>query len=75
MTSDRTPEPWQIHGERLVYDNPWVRLALVDVEPPGGERFEHHVVRLSHVAIAAVIDSQRQVLMMWRYRFVPERFG
>lgn len=69
------PEPWQIHGERLVYDNKWVRLALVDVEPPGGERFEHHVVRLSRVAITALIDSRNRVLMMWRYRFVPQRFG
>jgi 8-oxo-dGTP pyrophosphatase MutT (NUDIX family) len=75
VSSDRTPEPWQIHGERLVYDNPWVRLALVDVEPPGGKRFEHHVVRLSHVAITAIIDAQDRVLMMWRYRFVPGRFG
>src|SRR6201999_3295585 len=52
------PEPWQLHGERLVYDNQWVRLALVDVEPPGGERFEHHVVRLFHVAITVLIDSR-----------------
>lgn len=75
MSTDPAPEPWQIHGERLVYDNPWVQLALVDVEPPGGERFEHHVVRLSRVAIAAIIDEQDRVLMMWRYRFVPRRFG
>ncbi|MEV0191870.1 GntR family transcriptional regulator [Kitasatospora purpeofusca] len=68
-------EPWRIHGERLVYDNQWVKLALVDVEPPGVERFEHHVVRLQHVAITAVVDDQDRVLMLWRYRFVPGRFG
>ncbi|MBT2387248.1 NUDIX domain-containing protein [Streptomyces sp. ISL-11] len=68
-------EPWQIHGERTVYDNPWVKLALVDVEPPGVERFEHHVVRLQHVAIAAVLDDQDRVLMLWRYRFVPDKWG
>lgn len=68
-------EPWRVHGERLVYDNRWVRLALVDVEPPGSERFEHHVVRLFRVAIAAVIDDSDRVLMLWRYRFVPGRFG
>ncbi|MCU7822637.1 GntR family transcriptional regulator [Kitasatospora sp. DSM 101779] len=68
-------EPWRIHGERLVYDNEWVKLALVDVEPPGVERFEHHVVRLQHVAITAVVDDQDRVLMLWRYRFVPGRFG
>ncbi|MFD0145399.1 MULTISPECIES: NUDIX domain-containing protein [unclassified Streptomyces] len=68
-------EPWQIHGERTLYDNRWVKLELVDVEPPGVERFEHHVVRLQHVAIAAVIDDQDRVLMLWRYRFVPQTFG
>jgi 8-oxo-dGTP pyrophosphatase MutT (NUDIX family) len=68
-------EPWRTHGERTVYDNPWVTLSLVDVEPPGVERFEHHVVRLHHVAVAAVIDDRDRVLMLWRYRFVPGTFG
>ncbi|WP_371527198.1 NUDIX domain-containing protein [Streptomyces sp. NBC_01283] len=68
-------EPWQIHGERRIYDNRWVKLDLVDVEPPGVERFEHHVVRLHHVAITAVIDDQDRVLMLWRYRFVPGKWG
>ncbi|MFI9269804.1 GntR family transcriptional regulator [Kitasatospora sp. NPDC052896] len=71
----RELEPWRIHGERTVYDNQWVKLTLVDVEPPGVERFEHHVVRLQHVAITAVVDEQDRVLMLWRYRFVPGRFG
>ncbi|MGW2467750.1 NUDIX domain-containing protein [Streptomyces bauhiniae] len=73
-----TPEglkPWTIHGERDLYDNQWVKLQLWDVEPPGVERFEHHVVKLQHVAITAVVDDQDRVLMMWRYRFVPGRFG
>ncbi|MGW1564598.1 NUDIX domain-containing protein [Streptomyces sp. NPDC002144] len=68
-------EPWQIYGERPVYNNPWVRLDLVDVEPPGVKRFEHHVVRLQHVAITAVLDDQDRVLMLWRYRFVPDQWG
>ncbi|GGX00651.1 NUDIX domain-containing protein [Streptomyces noursei] len=68
-------EPWQIHGERAIYDNRWVKLALVDVEPPGVERFEHHVVRLHHVAISAVLDDHDRVLMLWRYRFVADKWG
>lgn len=69
------PEPWRIHGERTIYDNRWVKLDVWDVEPPGVERFEHHVVKLHHVAIVAVLDDQDRVLMMWRYRFVPQQFG
>ncbi|MGA5444443.1 NUDIX domain-containing protein [Streptomyces griseoincarnatus] len=75
MTAPDGLEPWRIHGERDLYANRWVKLQLWDVEPPGMERFEHHVVKLQHVAITAVVDDQDRVLMMWRYRFVPQRFG
>jgi hypothetical protein len=29
----------KVYGERTVYDNPWVRLVLMDTEPPDGQRF------------------------------------
>jgi 8-oxo-dGTP pyrophosphatase MutT (NUDIX family) len=61
---------WQVHGERSLYDNEWVRLSLVDVELPDGQRFEHHIVTLKPAAMAAVLDDTGQrVLMMWRHRF------
>jgi hypothetical protein len=67
---------WRVFGERTLYDNPWVRLVKVDVQPPHGERFEHHVVRLQRVAIAAVIDDYAdRVLMLWRHRFVTDEWG
>lgn len=68
-------QPWTIHGERNIYDNKWVSLDLWDIEPPGMKRFEHHVVKLHHVAITAVLDEQDRVLMLWRYRFVPQQWG
>lgn len=66
---------WQVFGERMLYDNPWVRLVKVDVQPPNGERFEHHVVRLQRIALAAVVDAEDRVLMMWRHRFVTDDWG
>ena len=65
----------KVFGERVVYDNPWVRLTLVDIEPPDGRRFEHHVVRLQRVAIAAVLSDADEVLMLWRHRFVDDSWG
>jgi 8-oxo-dGTP pyrophosphatase MutT (NUDIX family) len=65
----------RVFGERVVYDNPWVRLTLVDIEPPDGHRFEHHVVRLHRVAIAAVLNDADEVLMLWRHRFVGDLWG
>jgi 8-oxo-dGTP pyrophosphatase MutT (NUDIX family) len=66
---------WSVHGERPVYDNRWVRLALVDVEPPNGQRFEHHVIRLGRMAIALVVDDDDRVLTLWRYRFAIDEWG
>lgn len=66
---------WRQHGERVVYDNPWVRLTMVDVTPPNGQRFEHHVVRLQRVAMAVVVDEQDRVLLLWRHRFVTDSWG
>lgn len=75
MNSDSDASRWNIYGERTLYDNPWVRLVQVDVEPPNGKRFWHHVVRLQTVALAVVMDDQDRVLMMYRHRFVPDAFG
>ncbi|KIZ19275.1 MULTISPECIES: NUDIX domain-containing protein [Streptomyces] len=66
---------WKTYGERQIYTNPWVNLCLVDVEQPDGRRWEHHVVRLRHLAVAAVVNDQREVLMMWRHRFITDSWA
>ena len=67
---------WTVHGERTVYDSPWLRVGLVDVEVPGGARFEHHVVRMPGPAAGAVVhDRDRGVLMLWRHRFITDSWG
>ncbi|MGP4001458.1 NUDIX hydrolase [Streptomyces sp. 8N706] len=66
---------WKTHGERQIYTNPWVNLCLVDVQQPDGRRWEHHVVRLRHLAVAAVVNDQREILMMWRHRFITDAWA
>jgi 8-oxo-dGTP pyrophosphatase MutT (NUDIX family) len=67
---------WIVHGERLIYDSPWVRLALTDIEIPGGARFDHHVVRMPAAAAGAVVhDPERGVLLLWRHRFTTDTWG
>lgn len=65
----------KVYGERSLYESKWVRLNLVDIEPPDGRRFEHHVVRLQTCAFAAVLDDDDRVLMLWRYRFATDEWG
>jgi 8-oxo-dGDP phosphatase len=70
------PMRWTIHGERALYDSEWLRLALVDIEVPGGERFDHHVVRYPQPAAGTVVrDPGRGVLLIWRHRFITDTWG
>lgn len=67
---------WHVHGERLIYESPWVNLALTDIEIPGGERFEHHVIRMPAEAAGTVVDDPaRGVLLLWRHRFTTDTWG
>ena len=67
---------WIVHGERVIYDSPWVRLALTDIEIPGGERFDHHVIRMPAAAAGTVVhDPERGVLLLWRHRFTTDTWG
>jgi len=73
--ADEQRGAWRTFGERLVYDNPWVKLGLADVQAPNGERWEYHVVHLHRIAIALIVDDEDRALMMWRYRFPTDQWG
>ncbi|MEP7053667.1 MAG: NUDIX hydrolase [Actinomycetota bacterium] len=67
---------WTVHGERSVYESDWVNLSLADIEIPGGERFEHHVVRAPRKAAGVVVHNpDRGVLLLWRHRFITDSWG
>ncbi|WP_435070633.1 NUDIX hydrolase [Amycolatopsis thermoflava] len=75
--SERNQEDrWLVHGERSVYESPWVRVGLADISQPSGERFEHHTVWFPPVAMAIVFDdSGDNILMAWRHRFAPNMWS
>ena len=64
-----------MHGERVLYDSPWVGLSLVDVEVPDGPRFDHHVVRLPRPAVGVVVAVDDAVLLLHRHRFITGTWG
>ncbi|MCC6438580.1 MAG: NUDIX hydrolase [Acidimicrobiales bacterium] len=69
---------WTVHGERAVYSSPWVSVHLVDVEPPGGARFEHHAIRMPAAAAGTVLYDpapDRGILLLYRHRFIGDFWG
>ncbi|WP_370946604.1 NUDIX hydrolase [Amycolatopsis sp. cg5] len=74
--ADRGSEPtrWTIHGERVVDDTRHLRLSIASVELPDGVTFEQYVLRMPKAAMMVVLDDQERVLMMWRHRFIIDRW-
>jgi len=66
---------WTVHGSRTIYTSPWVELDLVDVEPPGLARYEHHLVKWAPVASVVLLDDRDEVLLMWRHRFTTRTWN
>ena len=65
---------WTIRGERLVDDTRRLKLSIAAVELPDGVRFEQYVLRMPKAAMVLVVDDRNRVLMMWRHRFVIDRW-
>lgn len=68
------PPLWTIHGERVVDDTRRARLSVADVELPDGVRFEQYVIRAPRSAMVAVVDERDRVLMLYRHRFVLDKW-
>lgn len=75
MPSEREKDIWRVHASRAVYRSEWVELWLEDVETPGGERYEHHVIRFPRESVYAIVTRDDQVLMLWRHRFITGEWG
>nr|WP_165449690.1 NUDIX hydrolase [Krasilnikovia cinnamomea] len=65
---------WIIHGERVIDDTRRAVLGIADVELPDGVRFEQYVLRVPSAAMVIVLDDDERVLMLWRHRFIMDRW-
>ena len=66
---------WIIHDDRLVDENPHIRVSVVDVELPDGSEFTQYVFRLRRCAMIAVLDEPgAKILLLRRHRFIIDRW-
>jgi 8-oxo-dGTP pyrophosphatase MutT (NUDIX family) len=68
---------WDVLGERVIYDSPWLRLVQAQVQLPSGTYIDdYHVVRSTADAAGVVVrDPERGVLLLWRHRFPTDTYG
>src|SRR5262245_38291154 len=60
-SSELEPTQWKIFGERLVDENPFIRLSIASVELPDGTKFEQYVMRMRRTATTVVLDDDEPV--------------
>jgi 8-oxo-dGTP pyrophosphatase MutT (NUDIX family) len=66
---------WIIHADRLVDENPHIRVSLADVELPDGTEFTQYVFQLRRCAMIAVLDEPgERILLLRRHRFIIDRW-
>jgi 8-oxo-dGTP pyrophosphatase MutT (NUDIX family) len=65
---------WTIHRERVIDDTRRLRLSIASVELPDGVKFEQYVLRMPKAAMMVVLNDDDQVLMMWRHRWIINRW-
>lgn len=66
---------WTNLGETTVIANQWFSLNRADVELPDGRHLDHYLLRQPPVAVAALVNDENQVLLLWRHRFILDSWG
>ncbi|WP_300543192.1 NUDIX hydrolase [Maricaulis sp.] len=72
----RTRGPWQIHGERIAYENPWMRVAEYEVTRPDGKPGLYGVVGFANIAIAVLpLFPDGTTMLVGQHRFPRDRYS
>lgn len=62
--------PWQVTGEQLVYENPWISLTEYKVINPSGGKGIYGKVHFKNAAIGIVaLDEAFNTYLVGQYRF------
>jgi len=57
VTQGEERSRWKVHADRVVDQNPHLRLSIASVELPDGTRFEQYVTRMPRCAMTVVLDE------------------
>lgn len=68
--------PWQITGEKQVYDNPWIQLTEYQVINPSGGRGIYGKVHFKNTAVGVlVLDEAMNTWLVGQYRFTLNAYS
>lgn len=71
-----TGNPWKIKDEKILYDNPWIKLTEYKVVNPKGKDGIYGKVHFKNIAIGIVtLDEDRNTYLVGQYRFAINEYS
>lgn len=71
-----TGNPWKIKDEKILYDNPWIKLTEYKVVNPKGKHGIYGKVHFKNIAIGIVtLDEDRNTYLVGQYRFTLNEYS
>lgn len=68
--------PWQINGEKTIYDNPWINVTEFDVVNPSGGKGIYGKVHFKGYAIGVLpLDEELNTWLVGQYRFPLNQYS
>ena len=75
-TTQQYNNPWQIIGQREIYDNKWIRVTEFDVINPSGGKGIYGKVHFKNLAIGIVaLDDDLNTFLVGQYRFTINQYS
>ncbi len=73
---DLTVNPWQTLSDKIVYENPWIRLTEHNVINPGGGAGIYGKVHFKNLAIGILpIDNEGHTWLVGQYRYPLNQYS
>lgn len=67
---------WKILGEKVHYNNPWIKVTEYDVITPGGSNGIYGKVHFKNLAIGILpFDNEGNIYLIGQYRFVIDQYS
>lgn len=68
--------PWQVTGEKEIYENPWIKITEFDVINPSGGKGIYGKVHFKGIAVGALaLDAELNTYLVGQYRFPLDSYS
>lgn len=73
---DERHNPWKILSEKVMYDNPWMKVTQYDVINPSGGKGIYGKVHFKHWGTGILaLDQQNNTYLVGQYRFTLNQYS